>query len=139
ERVVREIPVKRWLGLTATPYRRDGLQALMAMHCGPVRYRMPDHPGSALRSLDLVVHETQHQTVEDGQHIQTIFRGLVEDERRTRQICDDIANASKARRNCLVLTRWTEHLDHIVAHLAEHRLEPLVLHGDLGKKARAAA
>src|SRR5581483_1189913 len=40
ERAVRDIPAKRWLGLTATPYRRDGLQALMAMHCGPIRHRM---------------------------------------------------------------------------------------------------
>jgi hypothetical protein len=38
ERAVREIPVRRWIGLTATPYRRDGLQAMMAMHCGPVRH-----------------------------------------------------------------------------------------------------
>ena len=36
ERAVRQIPVRRWVGRTATPYRRDGLQALMAMHCGPV-------------------------------------------------------------------------------------------------------
>ena len=40
ERVAREIPVRRWLGLTATPYRRDGLQSMMAMHCGPVRHTM---------------------------------------------------------------------------------------------------
>lgn len=40
ERAVRELPVRRWVGLTATPYRRDGLQAMMAMHCGPVRHTM---------------------------------------------------------------------------------------------------
>ena len=26
ERVVRQIPVRHWLGLTATPYRRDHLE-----------------------------------------------------------------------------------------------------------------
>jgi hypothetical protein len=45
---VRQIPVRCWLGLTATPYRRDGLQALMCMHCGPVRHRMAEPPQTQL-------------------------------------------------------------------------------------------
>jgi superfamily II DNA or RNA helicase len=138
ERAVRDIPVKRWLGLTATPYRRDGLQALMAMHCGPIRYRMAPRPGSALRVLDLVVHNTDHRPAHDDDHIQTIYRGLVEDTDRTRAICDDIAVAVDAGRNCLLLTRWTEHLDVITETLTGRGLEPLVLHGKLGKKARTA-
>ncbi|MGH9010477.1 MAG: TOTE conflict system archaeo-eukaryotic primase domain-containing protein [Acidimicrobiia bacterium] len=138
ERAVREIPVRRWVGLTATPYRRDGLQALMAMHCGPVRHRMAPRSGSALRALDLIVHETDHQPAEEGQPIQTIYRGLVEDTQRTHAICDDIAIAVTAGRNCLVLTRWTEHLDVIVEMLAARDVEALVLHGKLGKKARTA-
>jgi superfamily II DNA or RNA helicase len=138
ERAVRDIPVRRWLGLTATPYRRDGLQALMAMHCGPIRHRMAPRPGSALRVLDLVVHDTGHKPADDGEHIQTIYRGLVHDSDRTRAICDDIAAAVDAGRNCLVLTRWTEHLDLITEMLTGRGLEPLVLHGKLGKKARTA-
>ena len=39
EACVKQIPARRWIGLTATPYRRDGLQAIMAMHCGPTRHR----------------------------------------------------------------------------------------------------
>jgi superfamily II DNA or RNA helicase len=138
ERAVREIPVRRWVGLTATPYRRDGLQALMAMHCGPVRHTMTTDPGSALRVLDLVVHETSHGPAEDGQPFATLLRGLVEDEQRTATICDDIAGAVTAGRNSLVLTRWTEHLESIVDTLKARGLDPLVLHGQLGKRARTA-
>jgi superfamily II DNA or RNA helicase len=137
ERVVREIPVRRWVGLTATPYRRDGLQAMMAMYCGPVRHTMALPSQTALHRLDLVVHETDHQA-EEGQHIQTTFRGLVEDETRTGIICDDIASASKRGRQCLVLTRWTEHLDFIASSLEQRGIRPLVLHGQVGKKARMA-
>lgn len=137
ERAVRDIPVRCWLGLTATPYRRDGLQALMAMHCGPVRHTMTARTGGALRVLDLIVHETNHQSADDNQHIQTTFRGLVEDDRRTAAICDDIATAARAGRNCLVLTRWTEHLESITETLTARGVEPLVLHGQMGKKARA--
>ena len=35
---VKEIPARRWLGLTATPYRRDKLDDLIAMQAGPVRH-----------------------------------------------------------------------------------------------------
>jgi superfamily II DNA or RNA helicase len=40
ERFVRQIPVRQWLGLTATPYRRDHLESLISMYCGSERHRM---------------------------------------------------------------------------------------------------
>ena len=43
-----------------------------------------------------------------------------------------------AGRNCLVLTRWTEHLEAITELLLAMEIETLVLHGQMGKKARAA-
>jgi superfamily II DNA or RNA helicase len=138
ERAVREIPVRRWIGLTATPYRRDGLQAMMAMHCGPVRHSMSAPAEADRHSLQLIVHPTTHEAAEDGQHIQTTFRGLVEDADRTAVICDDVADAYAKGRNCLVLTRWTEHLDLITAALVERGVDPLVMHGQMGKKARTA-
>jgi len=136
ERAVREIPVRRWVGLTATPYRRDGLQAMMAMHCGPVRHTMSAPAESSRHSLELIVHETAHESTDPGQHIQTTFRELVEDDVRTAAICDDIATASTGGRNCLVLTRWTEHLEVIASALESRGADVLVLHGQMGKKAR---
>ena len=38
EHAVKQIPAWRWLGLTATPYRRDKLDDLIAMQVGPVRH-----------------------------------------------------------------------------------------------------
>lgn len=40
ERVLRQIPARRWLGLTATPTRRDGLDEMISWHLGPVRHIM---------------------------------------------------------------------------------------------------
>lgn len=136
ERAVREVAARRWVGLTATPYRRDGLQALMAMHCGPVRHTMTAPPGAALRVMDLVTHDTDHLPVAPDQHIQAVFRAIVEDDRRTQRIAADIVAAAARGRNCLVLTRWTEHLESITAALRARGAQPLVLHGQLGKKAR---
>jgi hypothetical protein len=38
ENAVKQIPARRWLGLTATPYRRDKLDDLITMQVGPVRH-----------------------------------------------------------------------------------------------------
>ncbi len=137
ERAVGQIPVRRWLGLTATPYRRDGLQALMTMHCGPIRHRMQEPSGSQLLQRELVVHETAHAE-SPGLHIQETFRGVVADASRTRLICDDISTSVNKGRNSLVLTRWTEHLDAIVEDLATRGITALVLQGGMSKKARRA-
>jgi hypothetical protein len=137
ERAVRQLPVRRWLGLTATPYRRDGLQAMMAMYCGPIRHRIPESSDAQLLHRELVIHETAHTGV-PGEHIQEIFRGLVADAGRTRLICNDISASVGEGRNNLVLTRWTEHLEAIVEDLTSRELAPLVLQGGMGKNARAA-
>jgi superfamily II DNA or RNA helicase len=63
---------------------------------------------------------------------------LVEDASRTAAICADVAVAVAAGRNCLVLTRWKEHLDSISEILRARGVEILVMHGQMGKKARAA-
>jgi len=40
ERVMKEVRARFILGLTATPYRRDGLQRLLHFQCGPVRFQV---------------------------------------------------------------------------------------------------
>ena len=145
ERVVRQIGAASWLGLTATPYRRDGLEGLITMYCGPVRHRMPLDPVASAASVvrSLVVHETCHAypTAAEGgpgPSIQAVFRGLVEDDARTQQICADVVAASQAGRNCLVLSQWKEHVRLIEAQLLGLGVQPEVLVGDVGRKERRA-
>ncbi len=81
EACVRRIPARRWLGLTATPYRRDRLEGIMAMHCGPVRYHLERAAASeATPVLELVIHDSHHPSPEgDDTPIHQIFRDLVDD------------------------------------------------------------
>jgi hypothetical protein len=43
EHAVKQIPARRWLGLTATPYRRDKLDDLIYLQVGPVRHTIAPH------------------------------------------------------------------------------------------------
>ena len=141
ERVVRQMPVRHWLGLTATPYRRDHLEKLITMYCGAERHRMtPDHDEGLRVERVLVTHTTGHEPPsEEELSIQAVFRSLVEDEERSRQICGDVASAIEVQRNCLVLTQWTEHLESLSGELQRFGIEAIVMRGGMGRKARASA
>lgn len=141
ETCVRQADCRRWLGLTATPYRRDGLEAIIALQCGPTRYEITataEAAGTTLLRRELIVHETQVEVPGEDTAIQTVFAALVKDQRRTDQICADIHDAVAAGRACLVLTQRTDHIDAIVARLGVLGNTALVIRGGLGKKARAA-
>ena len=138
---MRTARTRRWLGLTATPYRRDKLEALIALQCGPTRHEIKPAAveGTELVRRELVVHHTSTEVAdEEAAHIQSVFRVISEDERRTAQICGDIHDACASGRTCLVLTQRTDHIDAIVAALASLGAEAPVLRGGLGKRARQA-
>lgn len=146
ERVVREIQAPIWLGLTATPYRRDGLEGMITMYCGPVRHRMGEREAAEAEfARSLTVHQTAHipgahDLDGDGRAgfapIQHAFRSLVEDDTRTDQIARDIAAAAGLGRNCLVLSQWSQHLKLIDEGLGRLGVRTDILQGGVGKKVR---
>ena len=66
--------------------------------------------------------------------IQDIFRCLFANEDRNRLIIQDILNAYREGRECLVLSERLEHLDILKDALEEHISSLFVLKGGLGKK-----
>lgn len=138
---LRSASTRRWLGLTATPYRRQGLEEIIEMHCGPVRHTITvaGSASTALLRRDLIAHETRSEVAEaQSAHIQGVFAALAEDVTRTGGICDDVLDAVRRGRNCVVLTRWVSHVESLCDGLRARGLDPLVLHGRLGHKQRAA-
>ena len=168
EHAVKQIPARRWLGLTATPYRRDKLDDLIALEVGPTRHTIthPAIPGENSKQhaavteqphLDidlrepaprpapvLHVHPTQFAYTGEADPsapggIAAIYKDLAADHTRTAQVARDVAEALVQGRHCLVLTQWTGHLDQIADALREDGHDPVVLRGGMGAKARAAA
>ena len=122
EDAVRQIRARRWLGLTATPYRRDKLDDLIGMQVGPVRHTiavprqaadsMHMLPGSAPGGRPvpvLHVHPTAYRYTGDASPatpggMAIIYKDLIASDQRTRQVIADVAGALDQGRNCLVLT-----------------------------------
>jgi superfamily II DNA or RNA helicase len=140
ERSVRHATNPRWVGLTATPRRRDGLEGILHMQLGPGRHIMTEDPSATVMvRRDLIVHDTliDPETPDDAP-VQTVLGRLAGDPERNQQICADIADAHRRGRNILVLTDRVEHLQTIRDELiTRHHLEPAVLKGGTGKKANA--
>jgi superfamily II DNA or RNA helicase len=165
ENAVKRIPARRWLGLTATPYRRDKLDDLIALQVGPVRHTIDPvrgHPVGARATsqspeLDLQppenderpvpvlhVHPTTFRYVGDVDPAApggtaTVYRDLVADAARTDQVVTDVQAALARGRHCLVLTQWTAHVERFADLLRSKGFDPVVLRGGMGAKARVAA
>jgi superfamily II DNA or RNA helicase len=140
EAAVRRAPVRHFLGLTATPYRRDGLQEIVTMQCGPIRHQIAGSEGPAGRVdrvLAVSVTELAHADAAETP-IHQVFRVPVEDERRTAVVCDDVIAALAQGRRCLVLSQWKQHCHALAERLQSNDISPYLLEGGLGKRARAA-
>jgi hypothetical protein len=121
EHAVRQIPARRWLGLTATPYRRDQLDDFIALQLGPVRHSMTPAPSGTLSLRPqaatppepvLHIHPTAFRYTGDADPsapggIAAIHRDLAADDARNRQIITDVLTALQRGRHCLVLTQRT--------------------------------
>ena len=140
-----QIPATWWLGLTATPERRDGLEELTTWQLGLIRHAVRDarpEPGM-LPMTDhglprlLRVHETGFRAPEgfdlaEPGAISALYGTLAADVDRNRQIADDVREALDSGRRCLVLSRRRDHLD-VLAGLLSDR-DPTILRGGTSRK-----
>ena len=139
---VKKIGAQFWLGLTATPLRRDGLGNLVTWQLGPVRHTLDQPAESTLIDLAeprivatrlLYVHDTEFAWHDpDGlspSPVAAAHGALVVDPGRSEQIVADVVDALGRGRSCLVLTRRVAHLDDLAARLRAHGKDPMILQG----------
>jgi len=136
--ILRRTKARYVLGLTATPIRGDGQQPIIFMQCGPIRYTAAK-PASAPRDPEVVPRSWAARIdLPREAGIQDVFRHLANDQERTDAIAAEASGAFGQGRKVLVLTERTEHLDAIKASLGSQVPAPLVLHGRMSKRQRAA-
>lgn len=137
EAAIAAANVRRWIGLSATPFRADSMDPLITMLLGPIRHIAED-----TNTLDkhLRIHATGFETAEslrDGASIQAMFSELAADEDRNKQIADILADAYLRGRRTLALANRVEHISAIKAALADRGVPALTLHGGMTPTQRA--
>ncbi len=140
ERVLAEVKAKYVVGLTATPYRRDGHQPIIHLQCGPTRFALnrKQHEGDGAFTRRLILRETGFtlQSVTSEATIQDIYARLTEDRQRNQLILDDIRKALAEGRSPILLTERKDHLEYLAGELRDSVKHLVVLQGGMGVKQR---
>ncbi|MEE6179621.1 DEAD/DEAH box helicase [Mycobacterium sp. 050134] len=148
--VLNRIPAKYWLGLTATPERRDGLEDLIYHQLGshhvtleaPTAGQLPSAGADLLAPHPvLYVHPTQFRYTGQADPsapggMAEIYRALIADGARLEQIIADVLSAHADGANILVLTTWVDHLNLIAERLRNAGKDVVVLSGQMNARQR---
>ena len=143
ERVLRQVKARYVLGLTATPFRKDGHHPIILMQCGEIRYRTNSREQASARPFRHLVLPRPTafwpQPQCEKPAIQEIYRALACDEARNGLIIRDVLNAVSRGRSPLVLTERIDHLKFLAERLGNGVKNLIVLRGGMGAKQRRVA
>ena len=133
ENVLRHITAHHVYGLTATPIRKDGLQPIIFMQCGPIRFSADAKTQIQKQSFQryLVPRFTSYRSVtENRQSFALLSQSLAESELRNTLIVEDVLNAVTAGRTPIILTGRTSHVKLLSGMLKPHISHVIQLTGE---------
>lgn len=140
ESILKQLPARYVLGLSATPYRKDGLEKIMFLQCGPVRHEIQSSEVSELPK-EVSIYETSFAFPDDlgrqpPYHI--LIHHLVQNESRNHLIATKVAEVLEQNRFPLLVSDRKDHLE-ILEQLVK-KMSPdvgiVVLEGTLTNKQR---
>ncbi|MBI9105047.1 MAG: DEAD/DEAH box helicase [Spirochaetales bacterium] len=139
EQAIRQSSAFYKVGLSATLTRNDGQQPIIFMNLGPVRYHVSPRKQALKRSFShrVIIKNTDFMISDAdkaSQNIQELFKTLLLDKVRNQMIVEDIKKAVEGKRQILLLTERTEHLEILKGMLEEDVDNLFVLKGGLGRK-----
>jgi len=140
EAILKRSAARFVLGLTATPYRKDGHQKILFMQCGPVRHEIK-LPSDHLIAKKVIVRETNLTIPQRLGHrpaIHLIWDELTGNVGRLELIAKDVVEAIGESRFPLVISDRKEHLESLEKKISSlsNSIKVFRLEGTMGKKSR---
>jgi superfamily II DNA or RNA helicase len=131
------------LGLSATPWRRDGLSRLIYWHLGDKVHEVDKDAlveAGHILEAEVIWRETDFRpTYDPSEEYSRMLSELARDPARNALIAADVAReAGNGGGVCLVLTDRKAHCETLAAFLEGLGVEAAILTGDLGNSARQA-
>ncbi|MGD0662246.1 MAG: DEAD/DEAH box helicase family protein [Syntrophorhabdales bacterium] len=144
ESVLKRIQARHFLGLTATPYRKDGLEKILAMQCGPVLHTMEETKAQSLLLRQVCVRETGFRMGPEASPqpaLHEIWQALVTDGERLRLVASDVVAALEEERFPLVLSDRKDHLELLLTEITtlqtDKHVAGFLFTSDIGKRQRS--
>jgi superfamily II DNA or RNA helicase len=145
EDILKRLPARYVVGLTATPYRKDGLEKILFQQCGSVRYELENTESLALEKI-VTIHETGFRLpieIGDKPAYHELIHYLTSDLKRNQLIAKHTIESLNENRFPLLISDRKEHLDVLELIIRENinmaTTEIIRLDGDLTSKQRKQA
>jgi superfamily II DNA or RNA helicase len=140
-KVVTAFDTKYMLGLSATPWRRDGMSRLIFWHLGDKVHEVEEATlveAGEILSADVFIRKTQFSpTCDPSKEYSRMLSELTKDPGRNALIVQDVAGeVANGNGICLILTDRKAHCEALVDLLAERGVEATLLTGDLANGER---
>ncbi len=140
KQVLRKARARFILGLTATPYRRDGHQPVILMQCGPIRHNVShtEEPTKHPFQRRLICQHTNFTmpALETDLDIHNIYARLIADEERNQMILNDVLHVLEEGRSPILLTERKGHLEILAEKLYPFVKNIIILKGGMRIKKR---
>lgn len=142
--VIKQLSATYVLGLTATAFRKDQLERLMAFYIGP-SVKIDEVKSQTTQAVEptvetkLITKKTPlHLTNKQSQEFSDLASLLIADEARNMQIATDVADALRAGMKCLVLSERVEHCQTLLATIRKEikGVHGAIAEGNMTKKKR---
>jgi superfamily II DNA or RNA helicase len=142
EQVLKAVRAKYVYGLTATPIRKDGLQPIIFMQCGPIRYQFDSKAqidGQSFRRL-LISRFTSYRCIlSEHPTYATLQQDIAEDVTRNTQIITDVKSAILSGRTPIIITTLRSHVTKLAALLSSDVKHVIELVGSNSQKEKRLA
>jgi len=125
------------LGLSATPYRRDGLSKVIEWYAGPIRHEIKPQElikSGHITSIETVIRKTNFiaSMPDPAAEYSKLLQEISMNVERNQMIIDDILTAAAMGETCLVLTDRKAHCQELKNMiLAKSKIKTEVLTGDV--------
>jgi superfamily II DNA or RNA helicase len=138
ERVLKKVNAKYIYGLTATPTRKDGLQPIMTMQLGPIRFKVTAKDQAKVRPFEhiLLPRYTIFKSLSPAneKEIHSLYSDLMKDKNRNEMIFNDVLKELEIGSFPLILTERVEHVRDLESMFKGFAKNIIVLTGGMSKK-----
>ena len=137
--VLQQINAKYVYGVTATPFRGDGLERINSMLLGPIRYRYSSKDRAKEQNILHLVYPRFTRVVaprfqQGKMHPNEAYSLIRKNEDRDELIVEDVIKCVDEGRTPVVLSRYLDHAKKLYEHLLKYADNVFLLSGQNTKK-----